>query len=200
MAINMECNAAPTGSVLHHRKKKLGCISLSLGETASFYNCCLRSSLLKAILASVCFYAGLPEGESEVQNVACSVALALEPAFEYFNLAESFSTADQNISLSEAFTSFLSKKYGVDTTKPEVESNTVEELTPLNDPPSLTPIEPSNPSPPPIISTSPTPDVSKINKRQSSTMAAISGTVLCFSDVCHQRHLISLQSKVQCAK
>jgi hypothetical protein len=59
-AINLECNSAPRGYRLAYRRDKLGCTSLSLG---------------------------LPEGESEVMNVAASISLSVEPVFNYLAIA-----------------------------------------------------------------------------------------------------------------
>lgn len=61
-AVNMECNSAPKGFKLLYREKKLGCASVSLG---------------------------LPAGQTEIQNVAASLPIALEPAFQFLRLAGS---------------------------------------------------------------------------------------------------------------
>ena len=67
LALNFECNSAPAAYKLIYREKKLGCLSLSVG---------------------------LPEGSTEVLNVAASTALALEPVFLYLQTTTEISNND----------------------------------------------------------------------------------------------------------
>lgn len=75
VAVNLECNSGPRGYRLAYRQKKLGCVSISLG---------------------------LPPGQSDVQNVAASIPLALDPVFSYLNIAESSATVSRNFSIAMA--------------------------------------------------------------------------------------------------
>jgi hypothetical protein len=59
-AINLECSKSFRGYRLTYRKDKLGCTSVSVG---------------------------LPEGATEIANVAESVNLSLQPVFMYLNIA-----------------------------------------------------------------------------------------------------------------
>jgi hypothetical protein len=97
IAINMECNQAPRGYRLGYRKKKLGCTSLSLG---------------------------LPPGQTEVQNVAASISLALDPVFEYLRLAET----DRSVSRSFAIAMATAHGHTPQTAEVAVNPNAADEL------------------------------------------------------------------------
>lgn len=74
IAINLECDAVPRGHRLGISSRKLGCACLSLG---------------------------LPTGQTEIQNVASSIFLAIDPVFEYLRISE---TVEQSsLAFAEAF-------------------------------------------------------------------------------------------------
>jgi tRNA A-37 threonylcarbamoyl transferase component Bud32 len=74
IAINLECDAIPRGYKLGISSRKLGCRCLSLG---------------------------LPSGQSEIQNVASSIYLAIDPVFEYLRIAETVENSSN--AFAEAF-------------------------------------------------------------------------------------------------
>jgi hypothetical protein len=114
IAINMECSSAPRGYRLGYRKTKLGCTSISLG---------------------------LPPGKTEVQNVAASISLAIDPVFNYLITAESVTKA------SRTFAFNIAKENGHDPVSAEIainpnadEDDGGDAVKPLpNSPPSPTP-------------------------------------------------------------
>lgn len=75
MAVNMELNVAPRGYKLAYRAQKLGCTSISLG---------------------------LPPGQRDVDNVADSISLALDPVFTYLQMAEAGGKAGKNFAIAMA--------------------------------------------------------------------------------------------------
>jgi hypothetical protein len=115
MAINMECNQAPRGYRLGYRKKKLGVTSLSLG---------------------------LPPGQTEVQNVAASISLALDPVFEYLRLAETDRTPSRSFAIAMA----TAHGHNPQTAEVTVNPNAADELVMSPPPPAK---GPSSPTPPP---------------------------------------------------
>jgi hypothetical protein len=74
IAINLECDAVPRGYRLGISSRKLGCRCLSLG---------------------------LPTGQTEIQNVASSIFLAIDPVFEYLRITET--TEQCSAAFAEAF-------------------------------------------------------------------------------------------------
>ena len=118
IAINMECNAAPRGYRLAYRKKKLGCTSLSLG---------------------------LPAGQTEVQNVAASIFLALDPVFEYLRIAET----DRGCSRSFAIALASSNGHNPPAAEVVVNPNAADELIMNPEPPKAA----AAAAPPPPAST-----------------------------------------------
>jgi len=108
MVVNMECCSTATRGVrLAYRKKRLGCLSLSLG---------------------------VPPGVSEVVNVAVAAHLAIDPVFTYLTMSRERSTAAaagggvSATPLSEAFASYmmthcsLDVRASVQTTNPNAEA------------------------------------------------------------------------------
>ena len=77
IAINLECDSVPRGYKLGISSRKLGCKCISLG---------------------------LPRGEAEIQNVASSIYLAIDPVFEYMRLAESVEDVSQAFAIHMAQT------------------------------------------------------------------------------------------------
>jgi len=118
ISINMECNSAPKGYRLAYRKDQLGCTSLSLG---------------------------LPEGVTEVKNVAASVSLAIDSVFKYFTISESGGPLSKN------FCTIMARDNGLDANTAVVLVNPnagADEPTPLPGSPAKV-APPAAPSPSP---------------------------------------------------
>lgn len=72
IAVDLECDQVPRGYRLGISSRKLGCKCISLG---------------------------LPSGETEIQNVASSIFLAIDPVFEYLRIAESVENVSQEFAI-----------------------------------------------------------------------------------------------------
>lgn len=110
-AVNLECNNAPRGYRLSYRREKLGCLSLSLG---------------------------LPEGQSEVTNVAASVSMSVEPVFKYLAIA----VEGHNVAMSFA-NKFAQSSGHSDPSKAEILTSPGTESDVLTAPSEATPKQPA---------------------------------------------------------
>lgn len=115
IAVNMECHSAARGYLLKYRMDRLGCHSVSVGSPP------------------------------QVQNVAASITLALDPVFEYISMTERVPPA----SLATNFVKYMAEKHGHNPTTAvvTVNPNADEEMPPppASSTPSSAPKAPEKP-------------------------------------------------------